>query len=337
MGHAAVPWAIEGGEAQIPGRILRQLVTSVTGGVEGVVGALDCRVQSTTVPGAQVRVAPGLYAILSRAAGAQSEMYAGCVETEDLVSIAPTDSSGGRSDLVIARIENPYAAGEVWSPPVDPVVGPYVFTRIIQGVPGSTVKLSDIARTDTAIVLARIDIPISTGTITQAMIKDLRSVVGHGSRASDTLVDQQIWTESTHANGGDQLLAAHTTYRDWPLQASWSVAIPSWATGVDIVSCDVKNPQISGDIYGDMALSIGGTIGTPSVFDIDDTSAGGGVRFPMIIGGTQPIPAAMRGTIQTFKIRARRYSSPVNAGTAQAKEGTYVSVCLNFKRSPSYT
>ena len=338
MGHSPVPWAIEGGAALIPGSILRQLSYALTGGREGVVGALDCRVQALATPGGQVRVSTGLYAINSRSVGATNEQYAGYVVSEDVVSVAPTTSSGARSDLVIIRVENPYAPGETWDEPTDPTVGPYVFTKILQGVPSTTATLAALGRTDTAIVLARLDIPVSTATITQGMIKDLRSIAGQAQRITEDTTATDWYTDSKYCPSGSAVPPSDTTttYIDWPSEASWTVPIPSWATGVDIVRADVLNAQVNGNAYGDMVLSIGGTVGTPTVYDLY-SPGGNAARSTIGVGGTQAIPASMRGTTQTVKLRARRLTSGGNTGTLIATSGCYTTLALNFKRTPSYT
>lgn len=80
-------------------------------GREGVVGATDLRVLELGTPGTSIRVMPGTAGILNRALGGTGEEYAVKLPSETNVAVTATGGGGGRSDLVIARVENPFKIG----------------------------------------------------------------------------------------------------------------------------------------------------------------------------------------------------------------------------------
>lgn len=181
MGHEPVPWAIGGG-AQMSATVARLLAYLGGGGeTEGVAAPTSCAVAAMPTPGASVRVAPGPYLIRNRALAGDYQDYVGMVRSQDVVNVTATSSAGPRSDLVVIRVENPFISGEPWQVPTDVANGPYVFTRVIENVPADTTSVHALNLGYTAITLARIDIPASTATITDAMITDLRTVVNPGT------------------------------------------------------------------------------------------------------------------------------------------------------------
>lgn len=172
-------WFIGGGAEHTP-ESARRLVYASTGGAEGVGGVNDLRVLPLAVPGQGVRVTIGSALIRSNYIGGETQTYMGTVYTQETVSTTPTGSAGKRSDLVVMRVEDPFAAGSSYSPPASGSIAtaPYIHIRVISGVPSKTKRLQDVAayRNDTAVTLARIDFPASTGTVTAGMITDLREV-----------------------------------------------------------------------------------------------------------------------------------------------------------------
>jgi hypothetical protein len=109
------------------------------------------------------------------ALGGGSQSYAARMPTVEQVDVPPVTVEGPRSDLVIARVEDPYG-GETWPAPEDPTIGPYVFTRVIPDVPAGTTSIRDVDPDSTAVTLARLDMPPGTTTITAAMVTDLRQL-----------------------------------------------------------------------------------------------------------------------------------------------------------------
>src|SRR5690606_22658368 len=313
-------------------------------GQAGISNPTDMRVLALDVPGASTRVVPGSAAVRHRGNGAPKEMYA--VELQgsaDVVPVSSTDASGGRSDLVVVRVENPFVPGEPFGLPAEPTEGPYTHVRIIEDVPSDCTDYYDlepgtygglmVSDTDSVLTLARIDIPASTGAITQDMLKDLRSMGQMGGRRiGETAFAEVIWTEASHAHSGDWIgTGSIGVWQDWPEEAEWQVPIPEWATGGDVLV--ILNPKCTGDLFGNLQLDIGGQmIGIPTVYDIDVGS--GVVRESIIVSGTYVIPANIRGTVATMKLRAQPQGG--STGTMTANNGTYVYAQVAFKRKPSF-
>ena len=181
MTFEGVPWAIGGG-AEVPVEAGRLVAYAATGGADGVSVAGDLKVLPLAVPGSSVRVMKGSATMPSRAAGTDQQSYAVRNLSEDLVAITATGSGAGRSDMVIVRVEDSTIAGEPWATPADPINGPYVFPRVLEGVPASAIVSNQAARDYletqgfTAIPLAGVTLPVSTGTVDASMISDLRNL-----------------------------------------------------------------------------------------------------------------------------------------------------------------
>ncbi|MFF8575557.1 hypothetical protein ACF06L_30500 [Streptomyces sp. NPDC015408] len=176
-----IPWFVEGTAASE--ETLRLVVDAAMGGGEGVVGPADLLVTALDAPSGAVQLGPGAMIAKRRAAlGGGSQSYAARMPTVEQVDVAPTTVDGPRSDLVIARAEDPYG-GETWPAPEDPAVGPYVFTRVIPDVPVGTTSVREVDPDSTAVTLARIDMPAGTTTTTSGMITDLRQLARPRSEA----------------------------------------------------------------------------------------------------------------------------------------------------------
>lgn len=338
MGFDPVPWFVEGG-AQHSAETARLLAFIMLGGQEGVLSATDLAVKQLSVAGAGVRISPGACGVINRATGQNQQTYIGRVISDDIINISPTGVGVPRRDMIVAQVENPWLAGEPWADPVVPAVGPYIFGRVIQGVPVGAQTLLDAGLTNrSAIPLARIDIPANTATITSAMITDLRQVAnpltgvgvsGTGGGA------EKLWTKAQPTPAAS-VLPSLGSYITWPTEADWQVRIPAWATSADVYA--VLNPVMSNNSWGNIRANLGGEMSSGSHFDDNfSVSAGGGGQRTMIhIGATIPIPAAKRGTVVSFKLEAQQVTPPpgLTVGTLTANDGSGLYVSINFKQNP---
>lgn len=267
-----VPFFVGGGAVHTP-EVFRALAYAATGGQEGIVQPADLKVVPLAVPGGGVMVSIGGGYALSRAANAAEQTYVFRHPTPTQVDITPAGSSGSKAVMIVARVEDPWVAGEPWDDPSDPTVGPYVFIRAID-CNGSTTKLRNIAghANDTGIELARINIPANTGTITSAMITDLRKIA-RPRETHESLVDLGSST-------GTLTSAAGTLFP--PYQPS--ILVPDWATHM---RCDLSISQLSaqGSSNGFANVSVRASDGTTVVIDGDqmafnaDVSSGSNTRF----------------------------------------------------------
>ena len=271
------------------------------------------------MPGAGVRVAPGGAVIRSKAAGGAQQTYVGRNPDDDLIEIAATTSAGGRSDLIVARIADPFMPGEPFDEPDDPRVGPYIYTDIISNVAaGTTAVPSGMS----AIPLARIDIPKSTGTITAEMIKPLRKL-SNPRRERNV----RIWSPNDPA-----VVSPPVGQRAWFPQLRESVYCPPWATRLHLV-VTISGLYVWGNITGHVRAEFGYN-GGPNHLDTQDAGLHNvgpidtnvGNRISVQIAGTIEIPTAgWRDKLQYIQL-----GTVINAGSqGQYRQDQWTTVTVD--------
>lgn len=327
MAWDSVPWFIGGGAQHSP-EVARLLAYAATSGAEGIVNVGDLKVAPLDVPGGSIRVLPGSALIRNRGTGGDSQTYVGRLPVEDSIAVAPTGSGAGRTDLVVAQIEDPFMAGEPWQDPADPTVGPYIFTRIISNVPAGTTRLQDVPGYGgrSAVTLARLDIPASTGTITAAMIKDLRNVAA--PRTLRQMVT--IYPTGSIANGTAQVMPTNA-YLTWPITAAQRplLDVPEWATRLDVVAhYSGVHFTMSGtaDTVGGIRTALGGQASENGIIIADNSGRG---HYTTV--GRHTITPEQRGTSQSLDLQAWR---TVGAGTWRADYQTSIVIDWQFTEAP---
>lgn len=302
--------------------VIRLLAYGLTSGVQGVIGQTDCAVKALGTPGAAVQAMPGAYMIRAKHLGGSYEGYGGkYTAAETSPTISATTSSGGRSDLVVLEIRNPYVEGSgSWDPPADLVNGPYIYLKVIEGVPNTTWDITQYDATREAITLARIDRPASTGIVQQNHITDLRSLAQLGGtrtvieQTTVPPIAQQVYAASTHCNNNDQLNFNDLSWKDWPTQATWQVPVPDWAGAVSVMM--TGTPASAASAWGELRLNFAGTALSPREFDINNAPDGAinVYRANIPYGGVYTVPSAARGHVVTVKVQAHS-----NAGTTATR------------------
>lgn len=301
MAWDKTPWAVGGGALHSV-EVARLLAFATSGDREGIITPGDLKVTATAVPGENVQVASGAALILNRSAGGAQQTYiARRPSAEDLVKITATGSSGGRTDLVIAKIEDPqYPPTQI---PPDWTDAQFVFTRVIEGVPAGTKSAKELNLGYPAIALARIALPANTATITNAMITDLRKVA---------IPKRQEEMFSTPSTGGPLLTPINAltsdVYVDWPKAAKWDVEVPDWATHA-FVRADVVQYVLKGNTQavGRARVRFGSVYGATSSYD--ENYGGTAHRNSIAMASKLAIPASMRGTVQTLSTQGLRSST----------------------------
>lgn len=323
MGWDNVPWMIGGG-AEHSTNVARNVAFAAFGGTEGIVSPKDLQVRALAVPGSSVRIAPGTVAIQNRASGARDEMYVARLPAEDTIGISSTGGLG-RSDLIVARVENPNE-GESWPAPGDVKSGPYVFTRVIPGVPNTTTTAAQLGLGHSMVALARVDVPASTATITQAMVTDLRSM--SAIRAKREF--------GQGGSGSGNLTNTINTYTNWPPNAVTTCVIPDWAThmrAVGLVSGVVASgtvqitcgTQFNYAVSGQSPLNIGA-----NAWATDNTA--GAERITFSCGHDDyPIPVGMRGKAVTIRLQTQRITN--SSATTISASGAFV-IDVEFVSKP---
>lgn len=347
------PWLIE--NALVTAKQARLVAYLASEGGQGVLGTTHLRVTQQATPAGSVLVLPGAFAITNTAVGGEWETYAEGFATAETLPVTPTGAAA-RTDLVIARVENPSAVGTgSWAIPADPLNGPYRHLRVIEGVtPSNIPDVKTWNATWTAIPLARITRPANTGIVTDAHITDLRSLVSFAAdrvtiinnpppTPTDPAPDpvpnpvptvpplaHDVWTGVLHLPTAATLGRNQTSWISWPDAAKFDVPVPSWATTCDILGS--FNPQFDGDIWGEVRLSFGGNAASAVVFDENAHDVWQRVNIPVV--GTYDVPSGQRGQIVKVKLQAHMLDPSGHDGTLKTRQGVYLALQVNFKRSP---
>lgn len=315
----SVPWFTEGGAVH-SSEVARLLAYAAFGGAEGVVGSGDLRVRALSSPGAEVQVLPGACAITNRAAGAAYQAYAGRLPTADSARIAATGVSA-RSDLIVARVENPYSYGETWPDPTNPEAGPYIFTRVISNVPKTTTRVSQVRPSDSAITLARIDLPANTSSVTQAMITDLREMVSPRR-------DRRIYT--AHVPALSSLTYNDEKWHVWPGDAQWDIDVPPWATRMKIVTTLAGLRYSGNDVYARIRHAFSTFRGEATV--VDDDQGTGARRNTVVVADNLPVTTALRGTTKTLILETLMHR--IETGDLGVDSGSTIIADVEFVEAP---
>ena len=292
----------------------RMLVRDLANGAEGITQGDDLKVTQRSTPGGGVLVGDGSGVVKGRANVFQGH-YAACNIGAVDVPIAATGSGGGRSDMVILRIEDPEYEGSL-----NPATDEIAYFQVISGVSSSATTIPDGR---TGIPLARIDIPVSTSTITDAMITDLRSCANARRRRS-------VFTQSPGSMSTG--IGSSLSYSYFSTAAGWNISIPDWATKA-IVKIDVSPIRYDlGNFFGKIGATFGASLTTQDV-TLDDNQGSGVRRIPAIIGDTLTVPATYRGATQLLRVRAAGLTSG-QAARIYVDSGTTLIADVQFEEAP---
>ncbi|MEE6280141.1 hypothetical protein [Georgenia sp. MJ170] len=305
------PWAVGVKGAIITAENARGVVHDTTAGAEGVVRGPDLRVRALDTPGESVRVGPGSVVLRNRYPGGDGQSYRGRTSSDLAVPITATGSGAGRSDLVVARVVDPqYEPGMDPDDLEDPNDFDYVVVEVIEGVSPSTTGTAGVAQLANvpAVPLARIDLPVNTGTVEARHITDLRAVAVELSR-------RRLFAHNLEGSAVHELRSSEPQY--WPEfdDAIWWVDVPEWATHANIVAgwngVRLGRSDASGTIWARIGRP--GEWGEGNVRTQDqkwDANASGDpadeLRESWEIADDVVIPAAMRGTRQPLRLMGRR-------------------------------
>ena len=295
-----------------PARTVRLMIRDLANGSEGITQGDDLKVSQLSTPGGGVQIADGSGIVRGRANAFQGS-YAACNIGATTVTIAPTAGSV-RSDMVILRIEDPEYEGSR-----NPAVDPIAYFQVISNVSSSATTIPDGR---TGIPLARIDIPASTATITDAMVKDIRKCAN--PRRERSLLTQAPATASTAISG------TANTYSYFSSAAGWNITVPSWAS-IAKIRLDIGGLRLAtGIVQGDTSATFGASLTVQSVM-LDDNQSGIR-RVTQLMADTLTIPSAYRGTTQLLRARARVGAS--NAGVVQIDTSSMLIADIQFEEAP---
>lgn len=295
-----------------PAEQFRMMVRDLARGAEGVTEGDDLKVTQRSTPGGGVVVGDGSAVVQGRADAFQGH-YAACNAGAVDVTIAATGGSA-RSDMLILRVEDPQYEGTL-----DPQVDQIVYFQVISNVSSSATAIPDGR---TGIPLARIDIPSSTSTITNAMITDLRKI-------ANPRRDRRLYTQSPTTDSA--LIGSSATFSYFSTAPGWNIAIPTWASIVRL-RVDVCPIRFSvNDYYGYLRATFGASL-TVQQTAIDDNQGAIVRRIPAICADTLTIPDTYRGTTQLLRAQASGLAG--QAGRINVGPPTTLIADVEFEEAP---
>ncbi|MFJ1993070.1 hypothetical protein [Streptomyces asiaticus] len=296
----------------------RMMIRDLSRANEGITEGDHLKVTALATPGGGVQIADGSAVIIGRVSSVQGSYSAYNIGVDTSVTIAPTGGSS-RSDMVILRVEDPEYEGTR-----DPATDPIVFFEVVSNVSSSA---TTVPSGYSAIPLARIDIPASTATITNSMIKDIRRVAN--PRRDRILYPYYAQDPLVEISGTSE------TWKTHPNLTMATIAVPSWATTAKIVFTVSGVRLADGNIWGNFRFMLG-SIEAAQYVGIDDNQGAAArrntVQMVETIDLTTTAGAAMRGTNQPFYSRMRTRSS--NAGKIGVDATTTFNIDVEFTEGP---
>jgi hypothetical protein len=295
-------WAIDG--AQMNSALARRAMYAGSR-QSGIVQKSDLKVSPLGTPGNGVVIGSGVGLVINDYQSNPNEMYVVSnpgAHTVPSVSMPPS-TPAPKSWIVAIVIGDPdfSQTGHPWMGPTDPPSGEeltfqYVRPTLIEVDAGATSLDVDYP----ALVLARIDIPASTTTITSGMIHDLREL--SMSRQSQTALVSAagLW------DSGVERIPSATGYNNWSTYAP-TVDVPSWATRAIVMAHinGVRLQDTSENVVGKIRVKLGSVSGPDTNFDY--STGGGPIRDNLMSGGKFTDVTGIAGT--TVAVRMEGYES----------------------------
>lgn len=317
MTFPGVPWFVGGG-AENPPEAARLLAHVATSGAGGVLLPDDCAVSELAVPAGQVRVAAGAVVVPNTKPNANGEVYLERNPDDHLVAIAPTDASGPRSDLVYYRVADPQYTDE--PAPSSVTDGPYSWVEVAAGVSATCTTVEQaivegvLPAGRVGLALARVDMPASTGTVTDAEIVDVRAIPRPRS----------LRRQFTAFPAGSENLTS-SGYTTFPNPASWSVEVPEWATHAIVHATIAGARHTTNNAVGDLRVVVGSVNGQACGYDLP---AGAGTARDNVHAIDTLNVRSIAGTTVTLKVEGRRTGG---SGSLDATSKTAVIADIEFQ------
>lgn len=296
-------WAANG-EFSMSAERAREVSWGLGGGQTGIIGPESLQVRATPTPGGNVRVLPGMFTIaatpehLTMQTGYTSapwQSYMRGVYQTQTVPISPTGSSGSRIDVVGIEINDPQYEGND-SP--DWENHQFWRVRVIEGASVGWNRPHHFGHLGRPFLpLARITIPANTGTITNAMITDLRFLA---VRREDTVEFLEP------ANPGSGNLTIGPSQTDWvSLPEVQNISVPQWATHVQLKATLTSARVTSGTLSGSMRIQFTADTGWQSTEPTMIRADGSFNQISFQAGGRFPLDYDGRNTGRDARVRVQ--------------------------------
>lgn len=316
-------WAVDGNT--LDASLWRQQLFASTLKRSGIMAPADLKVTAFSTPGAGVNVAGGSCVIAGQElSGGQQGSYYGFNNGVDVVTVAATGGSP-RSDLIIARVEDPTFSGSSW--PWNPATQNLIYSRDLSGVSSSA---TTVPGGTTGIPLARIDVPASTSAITNAMITDLRALA-NPARQNDLYVLTPVATDAMSAATDSK-----TVMRNWG-PAFPTVYIPTWAVLMRMVFT-VSASLVGGGTFGCaivLQVKVGPSI-TSQISGMGDSAVGTntiGFQSVGLLGDTVNV-SSLQGQTVTVQPQARIINSASVQGSVTINGASTETLQCYFLEAP---
>lgn len=332
MTFETAAWAING--PTLGASLARRAEFAAVGGAEGIVSKGDLKVSQLAVPGVGILISAGVGLVSNRYQTAPNETYVVSNPSTHTVPSGsmPASSPSARSFFVAVVIGDPdfSQTGHPWMGAGDPPVGSeesfaYVRPTLIETTAGATT----LSGSYPALLLARIDIPANTTTITNAMITDLRKL-------AQPRQSQEIFVSgsSTWDNASPRYIPTGTSYADWgPQEFPVSVKIPTWAKRAIVVTSvnGIRFKDTSVNLSGNIRTQLGSVSGAATKFDLEVDASGGARRMSLQAAGEYDV-TTIAG--QTVNVRVEGYqntpASPTNDQRLRLQGGSQMIFDLRF-------
>lgn len=296
MAMERVPYLVGGG-FEHSAEVMRAMLAAATSGAEGILAPGDFKATPTPVPSGSVALAPGNALIRNTYTGGGAQSYAVRAPSQTEVPIEATGSAGGRTDLIVARIDDPTYQGSGF----DPATFEAAKFEVIRGVSEDVREARELGLSYPAIAVARVTLPESTGTVSAGMINDLR-------RIALPRKERSLFVHPLTKAEGVQLLSDTRDVGDWwpsPKVTGWAVDIPEWANrvrvmgqwgGVLLRGGEVGNAEARGRVWARIGSLYDPTsINTEPVEWNLDTNQKSHVREAWLAGADREVPESLRG------------------------------------------
>lgn len=299
---------------EYPAEILRAEHFAATAGGNGVSAPGDMKVRPQPAADGTVQIAPGNATAVSRFAGQANQSYMIPAFTAETLTVPPTGSGGGRTDLVVAWVRDPDHRGESFTPEQAPSVDFWKY-EVLQGrdntngLPFPVVPLAVITR------------PRNTTIVTNAHITDVRELTNPKSQ-------RRLWADQLDRADRQSV---HTASTVWPTKATHVVNVPALATRCVVLATwgtVLATPGTTiGSVHVRLRAADGTTVETQvSTWVTPNTTAES--RFSITLGDTRTIPAAMRGKQVTVEMMGTK----VSGSNAYMDGGSSATLDIEFQQ-----
>lgn len=344
MALQRVPWIVSGGseegqEVEHPAPVARQATFAAMGGETGVIGPDSLVVHAGATPGPFVTIGPGLGTV-TYAQGrrnAQDRSYAEAKDQQvtfrndglEEIEVQPTTSAGGRVDAVVIEVRDP----EYWpgTGTVDYSSHRFLHPRVFRNVSRSRLHAWEFPNlVHPLLLLAVIDIPPNTATITDDMISD---------RRHPAIIKHKTTPLIGEVSGSGHSTVVPYTQTSWRTVMTFSdVVVPNWASRA-IVDMDF-GPLYNSDgrANGQFRVLVTGqnstraTVATSFVQD-----SGVYERFMLMTAGSVPLHFSTAGATCRLELQVRRTGGSDRPGNVHINNsGVVAKGSVTFEEAPMF-